>query len=258
MVRQAFCYPLRFTSSSTVAVIDLNPVVTGASTFFGPSLVNFANLYQEFRFVSLEITVYPFSELPTATGNAATTLCLGFTPLVCASAPATLADCAALSECVLQVSGVSVPIVFRLGRKQLLQGAPVKWFHVDTSPDPDTGLQGQLHYINTGTNSTSLVQTWLVRSVIECRAPVVFGQFLRRMGIPQPLEDVKEDKEALDPPPSTRLSFDVVDESELSQHPDYMVRVIEPHPAVVSAASRVTTVVNAKPPTANRRKGDAF
>lgn len=246
--RQSFTFVTRFTGSSTVAKVDLNPVESGAGSFFGPSLVNFANLYQQFRFVDLCVTIYPHAELPTSTANASTMQIMGYTPMVSATAPSSAADIAALSESVVQVSGCSLPVKFKLTRKMLLRGAAVKWFHCDTTPDPDTGVQGQVHYIFAGTNSTTIVATWVVHATIECRAPVAFGQFLERFKAMGPARwsdeksDLTDDEQGLglQPAPRTDLSLVPVRVADLSEVPDGTVLVYEDELPVLAVSSRIS------------------
>lgn len=264
--RQSFTFVTRFTGSSTVAKVDLNPVESGAASFFGPSLVNFANLYQQFRFVDLCVTIYPHAELPTATANASTLQIMGYTPMTSATAPSTAADIAALSESVVQVSGCSLPVKFKLNRKMLLRGAAVKWFHCDTTPDPDTGVQGQVHYIFAGTNSTTIVATWVVHCTIECRAPVAFGQFLERfkalgpVGSSDEKSDLTDEEQGLglQPAPHTDQKLVAVKVADLSEVPDGTVLVYEdelPRPAVIRPFYASSGCVQQKKQSSTAQKG---
>jgi len=264
--RQSFTFVVRFSASSSILKVDLNPVESGASSFFGPSLVNFANLYQQFRFTELEVTAYPHHELAAANGNVSTTLVMGYNPMTAASAPASISEIAALSESACQVTGVTMPVKLRLNRKMLLRGAAVKWFHCDTTPDPDTAVQGQLIYAYAGTNSTTLVATWIVKTTIECRGPVAFGEFAKRFAALGPLlcpdsksseDDAKADE--LQPAPQSLVARKEVAVRDLSNDPNATVFVMEDtSPAPVSffmgqrrpAVSMSKSAAGKKPPSA--------
>lgn len=202
-VRQTFSFYTRFTASASIARVDLNPVITGASTFFGPALVNFANLYEQFRFVEIKVQIQPHQDFD-GTAAQSTAMVMGYAPMKAASAPTTAEDISALTECVVQSTGVTVPAVFSLRRRCLMPPTVVKWYNVDTSPDPVTGIQGSIYYTYAGTNSGTLTATWLVQATIECRSPVNFGEFLSRQDIiakRQPADgDLKVD---LSPAPQT-------------------------------------------------------
>lgn len=180
-VRQAFAHCIRFTASSTAARVDVNPVEAGASTFFGTSVTNLGNLYEQFRLVDLRVTMFPLAELPSATGNTHTMVTIGYNPMTSASGLSTHDDIIQLADSSMTASGCMVPVTFRLSRKELFRGKNVKWYHVDDSPDPDTAVQGQIVYVATGSNSTTAVVCWVIRSVWEFRAPVPFGEFVEKV-----------------------------------------------------------------------------
>jgi hypothetical protein len=211
-VKQTFSFATRFVSVSGLSTVSLNPVVSGASSFFGPCLVNFANLYQEFRFLEIRVKMYPFAELPASGGNSHTAVAIGHNPMVAATAPSSLAKVMELSESAAQASACTLPVEFKLGRKQLLAGAQVKWFHCDTTPDPDTATQGEIHYYTSGTNSSGMVMFWVITATLECRAPVPFGEFVAKIRSDPGFasDDSKDDD--LQPNPATARYIAVVEE----------------------------------------------
>lgn len=176
-VKQAFSFFTRFTSSASVATINLDPV--NSTTFFGTSVSNMANLYQEFRLVGLRVHMYP-NPTASAASNQSTALVIGHANQSSATAPTSVADISALSDCAVLTSGMTVPAVFKLGKKGLLANTVMKWFHVDVTPNTVTDMQGRIYYAATGTDSGTWVQNWLVHSVWEFRSPVPFGLFLDR------------------------------------------------------------------------------
>ncbi len=197
VVKQTFTNVKRFTLSSTVASVNIDPV--NSTSLFGSQVANMANLYQEFRCVGIKITLMPNPTDAGATGNTSTFLIIGHVPVESSSAPASATDVSQLSDVAVLTSGHSYPVTFRLNRKLLLSMRLQRWFHIDTTPNVTTDMQGALYYVASGTNSTTWVSTWLIQSMWEFRAPVPFGLFAK---IAARIEDQKElEGPTIDDPP---------------------------------------------------------
>lgn len=218
VVKQAFTNEIRFQSSATAASINVDPV--NSTTFFGSQVANMANLYNEFRCVGIRVSIYPnqVDDSGTPTGANQTSIYLGYCPVPPASSPSTKGDICQLNDVCISTTGMSVPIHFSLGKRQLLGMRLLKWYHQDTTPNTVTDMQGRIFYIASGTNSSTWVQQWLVQSVWEFRAPVPFGLFLSKVPLPRkPSEtktvDTTTTDPDLDPPPGEPVTVSAIEKS---------------------------------------------
>lgn len=217
-VRFASTHVTRFTAVGSATAVNVDPV--NSTSLFGSSVANMANLYQEFRCIRIRIRVAPFAESPSATGNNETLCVLGYTPATSASAPSTVDDVASLSQVAVQASGCAEFQTLVLNKGDLLGPARQKWYHTDTTPDPDTAVQGRIHYIFSGSNSTTLVTTWMVSSEWEFKGPVAFGQFLDQK------DESKASPSATDSAPHSTGAW-VVEDIETQSGKEVIVRAWE-------------------------------
>lgn len=190
-VRQSFTHLDRITVGSAVGVVNIDPV--NNSTFYGVEVANMAHLYQEFRLVRLKVTMYP-TLIASDASTDQTSFIMGHANMACSVAPSTAVEVSHLSDVAMITSGMSVPTHFVLNRKQLLGNAALKWYHVDTSPDVVTDMQGRIYLCGFGTHAATWVLALLVESVWEFKSPVSFGQFLTRFNsLRAQAEDHKDD-----------------------------------------------------------------
>ncbi len=206
VTKQTFSHEIRFSSSASVASINVDPV--NSTSFFGSQVSNMANLYNEFRCTSIKVTVYPNIVTNNDTGANATSLYMGYTPVPPASSPASATDICQLSDVFIYTSGMSYPSSFVIGKKSLLGLRLLKWYHQDTTPNTVTDMQGRIFYVAAGTNSTSWVQQWLVQSTWEFRAPVPFGEYLKKHALPSVDSKEQLPPPGVVPPPSTTVEED--------------------------------------------------
>ncbi len=203
VTKQSFTHQIRFTSSSSVNSINVDPV--NSTSFFGSQVANMANLYNEFRCVGIKLTMYPHQIIdPAANANNQTSLAIGYSPVPPATSPSTVTEVCQLDDVAIITSGQTLPVKFVLGRKQLMGLRLLKWYHQDVTPNTVTDMQGRIFYAAHGTNSTTWTIQWLVQSVWEFRAPVPFGLFLEKF------QDQKEVKER--PATDDESSLVLVDE----------------------------------------------
>lgn len=181
ITRQSFTHQIRFTSSSSAASLNVDPV--NSSSFFGAQVSNMANIYNEFRCVKIIVRMKPnqITDVVASNGSSQTSLYIGYSPVPPATSPSTATEICQLDDNAIIVSGQNHETVFKLGRKQLMGLRLLKWYHQDTTPNTVTDMQGRIFYIAAGTNSTTWVQQWHVQSVWEFRAPVPFGLFMKSL-----------------------------------------------------------------------------
>lgn len=176
IVRQSFTFATRFAASASITSVSFDPV--NSSTLFGAEVSNLANLFQEYRCINFKLIIYPAKSEAVANGSSDTGLAVGWRPMKSASGASTAANVMASAKSVYVTDSLTEPIVFTIGRKQLMKAMLTKWLHVDTSPFSDTCTHGTIDYIAQGTNSSSAIWTWVVQSTWEFQCPVPFGQFL--------------------------------------------------------------------------------
>jgi len=245
-VRQRFSQLLRFAASGTIKVIDVSPVVATSVSFFGTQASNMANQFSEFRLNGLSVYLMPFQELPSSTGNVQTLMMMAYVPQVQAAGPGSVSDISNLSDVAVQVSGCTQPMKFHLSKRQLWAGKIVKWLHTDVTPNPETGMQGQIVYASLGTNSGTAEQTWLVVSDWEFRGPVPFGEYLKRI-------NRGEIKEALRASILDKWEEPGHDEEDKSTQVG-PTEASPPHRSHSPASSLSVELVEDIPPSASRKK----
>jgi len=183
-VRQAFTFKSRFTTSATINSFSVDPV--NSATAFGVPLITMAKQYQQFRCVGLEITVYPTQVAPSATGAADTALYIGYRSQRSGNPPSTGADVMESSVVLAHTDGMSVPSVFKIPRKMLTGMMIQPWLHQQVSGTAyEAQQQGDIYYIAEGTNSSTWVQLWVVRSEWEFRGEIPFDQELKLVAAPR-------------------------------------------------------------------------
>jgi hypothetical protein len=176
-VRQVFTNYIRLTVGSTATTVDVSPVVASGAAFFGAEALNLANLYEEFRLVALELTINP---LNNSIADDVTDWAICYRP-ASQSAPATVAEAIdSYSSCYTN-SRLTVPVRWKVNKRQLMSSMLLKWLHVDSTPSvAETATQGRIYYLAQGTHSTSAVLSFVVKSTWEFKSLVSFGSFLSR------------------------------------------------------------------------------
>jgi hypothetical protein len=181
--------------------VSFNVDPVNAPAAWGQEVLNMANLFSEFRCVSVQIQMFPAKSDTSSTGNSDTGYAIGWKPMVPAVAPSTIDDVMASAVSAYTTDHVNQPLIFRITGRSLRKHNMLKWYHADaSSPITDLAMQGRIYHVATGTNASTAVWTWIICSTWEFRGLVPFGEYLqkfekqiKKIGKFSPPPELKED-----------------------------------------------------------------
>jgi len=195
-----------FQDSTAASVVGqpLNPLVMDAR------LLALSDLYQEFRFTSVKITVYSDS-------NGGKNMALAYTPIVFTTAP-TLSTLPSLARFAMGCGGYGSPYpTLKLSSRELTANPP-KWFRRGTAYDDLLETQGFLYWASTANFATNVAQV-IIEYVVQLRAKADASLTMERPLVAQPVPTDPSIQAALGMIPNPRVvkaSPGLVDEQKSS------------------------------------------
>lgn len=162
-----FTSTVSYPRASSPAIVD--ELITPRNTNF-QRLVVMAPLYQEYRFIRLTATVYPFNDTLLADNTA----CIVYRPAI--AGPTSVANFIDATETYpnLIYSGrETVPKTYRIPKNVLSQN-PERWFSTGTGSTSVEELQGHLYNVMRAAAITTLVIKY--SGIVEFRAPTEGSQ----------------------------------------------------------------------------------